>query len=127
MLDGAGSLLLAIHTKIPSGSNTAKVYASLAYTVQSSSGLPGLAQHIVWGSRLKSSATFNTQLSRSLHVPIFSGSIRTYMGGFYWPDLGGVHIIFAHISLQEKLKLYSHCMPSKKRKWIGDLLAISDI
>lgn len=106
MLDGAGSLLLAIDTKISSGSNKVEGYASLAYTVQSSFGLPSLAQHRVWGSRFKSSAIFNTQLSRSLHVPIFiSSSIRNYMGGFYWPDLGVVHIIFAHISLQEKLEI----------------------
>lgn len=44
----------------------------------------------------RSFAIFNIQLSSPLHVLISSsGSRRKYMRGFSWPDLGGVHIIFA--------------------------------
>lgn len=75
----------------------------------------------------RSFAIFNIQLSSPLHVLISSsGSRRKYMRGFSWPDLGGVHIIFAAFHCKGNWKMYSHCVPRKTRTWGDDWLVISD-
>lgn len=122
-------MLFAKDVKISCGSNTVKFYASFTYVVQSSFGLPDLAQHVVWGlTGLKLKEKF-CHLQRSTFKVTPCANIqqqhKKIHGRFLLARSGsGPHHFFSHFIERKAGNCITLCVRSKNRKWIGDLLAI---